>query len=384
MKSLEKLLKQFDLSYASPVKNPYIQKWREQGGGVFGYLCNVPKEIIFAAGLFPVRLLGTTETLLEADVYFPAIFCHYSRSLVEVWLRGEHQLLLGVASINMCDTIVHVSNALQSSLKENPLYFINRPHDSGAKGVHAFFWHELSKFKKYLEGLIGGEITSEALRRSIQVYNKNRIMLKEIYNLRGKPEFPLLTGAAVNTLALISQVIPPEVNSQLLSRIIELTRKQAKPIVHKGPRIHVSGSILQDLSFFSLVEQCGGIVVSDDLCSGSRHFSELVPETGDPLEELTDFYLKKISCPVIHEKGIEERRLAEILSIVQEYRADEVIFCIPKYCDSHQLDLPYLKESLQEFGIPVLTLEVDRLTASEQIRARISAFFEILEQSKRA
>jgi benzoyl-CoA reductase subunit C len=384
VKSLEKLLQQFDLAYSSPVRNPFIQKWREQGGGVFGYLCNVPKEIIFAAGLFPVRLLGTTDTLIEADVYFPAIFCHYARSLLEAGARGEHQLLLGAASINMCDTVVHASNALLSTFKGNSYYFINRPHDSGAKGAYTFFLTELSKFREHLEGLTGCKITSEALHQSIQVYNQNRLMLKKIYDLRGKPEFPLLTGAAVTRIAYISQILPPEVNRQLLDRIIELTNEQAKPIVHQGPRIHVSGSILQDLSFFSLVEQCGGMVVSDDLCSGSRHFFELVPETGDPMEQLTNYYLNNVSCPVMHEKGIEERRLAEILAMVKEYRVDGVIFCIQKYCDSHQLDLPYLIECLQKAGIPVLALELDRLTASEQIRSRLSAFFEILEPTKRA
>jgi len=375
---LENHLQSYDISCTSPSLNPFVRKWREQNRGVLGYLCNVPKEIIYAAGLLPFRLLGDTKPLKEAYAHFPSVFCHYSRSLVDLGIQGDFQHLDGIISINMCDTIVHLANAMQTSLDVPCFYFINRPHDNGVPAAHAFFRQEINKFKQFLETHTGKSITDLSLARSIRAYNQNRSLLKELYALRGEGDTPLLPGIAVNTIAYVSQVMPPDDNIQLLSGIIDDVCKQSKPTASKRPRIHISGSMLQDLSLISLVEKCGGIVVSDDLCSGLRLFWEQVNENGDPLDSLTDYYLNKMPCPAMHSKGIEEQRLADIIRLVRHYRADGVVFCLQKYCDTHQFDLPYLESCLKKEGIPVLNLEVDGAINPEQLRTRLQAFIEIL------
>jgi benzoyl-CoA reductase subunit C len=42
---------------ASGLNNPEIQEWKKGGKRVVGTVCsNIPEEIIFAAGLLPIRM----------------------------------------------------------------------------------------------------------------------------------------------------------------------------------------------------------------------------------------------------------------------------------------------------------------------------------------
>jgi benzoyl-CoA reductase subunit C len=377
VKLLDSLLQSYSLAYTSPAANPFVREWREGGGGVVGYLCNVPKEMIYAAGMLPIRLLGNTDPLKDAYSHFPTVFCHFARSLMEVGIGGDYRDLDGIVSINMCDAGVHISNAMQTTFG-HPFHFVNRPHDTGLPSAYDFFRQEINKFKLFLEKLAGRAITPESLAGAIRLYNENRALLKELYALRGEGDAPLLTGPAVSRLTYVSQVLPPDVNIRLLSGIIGSVRGSGSPQGGAGPRIHVSGSIMQDLTLYSLVEECGGMIVSDDLCSGLRLFRDTIPEGGDPMEAVTGYYLEKAPCPVMHTKGVEEQRLADIMHLTQRYRAAGVIFCLQKYCDPHQFDLPFLESSLRQAGIPVLTLEVDRAISPEQLRTRLQAFMEIL------
>ena len=57
-----------------------------------------------------------------------------------------------------------------------------------------------------------------------------------------------------------------------------------------------------------------------------------------------------------------------------------VIFYIIRYCDTHELDVPDVKEYLeQHVEVPVLPLEDDyNVPATGQLRTRIEAFLEML------
>ena len=60
----------------------------------------------------------------------------------------------------------------------------------------------------------------------------------------------------------------------------------------------IAGSDLDDPGFVKLIEDSGGLVVADDLCTGSRYFWEDV--SGDPLEALARRYLSPVLCARMH------------------------------------------------------------------------------------
>lgn len=363
-----------------PSQNQSLREWQEQGRKAIGYLClNVPEEIMYAGGILPVRILGSTENLLQALDYFPGFSCYFARSALEMGLRGEYKVLDGVVTTRCCDTAFWLRHVIEKIVKPFYNYCLIRPLHVQAEGAYEFFLQEINRFKTSLEHLIlfsGEEIDSQSLLNAIEVYNKNRALLREIYDLRGKGENPLLSGVEVAEITRSSMLMPKEESNSILAGIIQQAphRKELPP--GNWLRLHVSGSVLSDLQLFELIESCGGIVVSDDLCVGSRYFWQSVDANSPPLESLTRYYLEKISCPAMFHYGVLDKRLNYIREMVKRYRVDGVIFCVQKFCEPYQLHQPYLVEKLKQRGIPVLSLEVEQGIEVARAQTMLEAFFE--------
>jgi benzoyl-CoA reductase/2-hydroxyglutaryl-CoA dehydratase subunit BcrC/BadD/HgdB len=83
-----------------------IAELKRQGKKVFGWLCTyVPEEIIHAAGMLPVRITGYSQEmeLEDGTAYLYINNCSFSRSCLQMGIRGEYDFLDGVAAGSTCD-----------------------------------------------------------------------------------------------------------------------------------------------------------------------------------------------------------------------------------------------------------------------------------------
>ena len=363
-----------------PSQNRSLREWKQQGKKAIGYLClNVPEEIMYAGGILPIRILGSTENVLQALDYFPGFTCYFARSSLEMGLRGDYEVLDGIVTSRCCDTGFWLRHVIEKVVKPFYNYCLIRPLHAQAEGTYEFFLQEISRFKTSLEHLVlfsGDEIGPQSLLRAIEIYNRNRALLREIYDLRGKGENPLLSGVEVAEITRSSMLMPKEESNAILAEIVQEAPQRKDPPLVNCLRLHVSGCVLSDLQLFELIESCGGMVVSDDLCVGSRYFCQSVDANSPPLESLTRYYLEKISCPAMFHYGVLDERLNYIREMVKRYRADGVIFCLQRFCEPHQLHHSYLVEKLKQEGMPVLSLEVEQGIQVDRARNMLEAFFE--------
>ncbi|OGO30900.1 MAG: hypothetical protein A2Z29_01465 [Chloroflexi bacterium RBG_16_56_11] len=80
-----------------------------------------------------------------------------------------------------------------------------------------------------------------------------------------------------------------------------------------------------------------------------------------------------------------QRRFDHVFRLIEEFRAEGVIFYTLKFCDPFLYDLPQLKEQLAGRGVPALVLEGDYTPGTlGRVRTRIEAFIEMLRQYARA
>ncbi len=378
---VEKIMKEIrQRCHPIPSQNQSLKEWKEQGKKAVGYLClNVPEEIMYASGILPVRILGSTENALRALEYLPGFTCYFARSCLEMGLVDEYKVLDGIVITRCCDTGLLLSHVIEKRVKLLYHYLLVRPLHAQAEGAYEFFRQEISRFETSLEhiALFSGEkIGRQSLVNAIQIYNKNRTLLKEIYDLRGKGESPLLSGLEVAEITRSSMLMPKEESNEILAEVVQAASHRKDPPPANCLRLHVSGSVLPDLQLFELIESCGGMVVSDDLCVGSRYFWQSVDANAPPLESLTRYYLEKIPCPAMFHDGVLEERLNYVREMVRRYRADGVIFSLQKFCEPHQLHHPYLVEKLRQEGTPVLSLEVEQSIEVARVRTMLEAFFE--------
>ena len=80
-------------------RHRYAKDWKAKTGGkVIGYFCTyVPEEIIYAAGMLPVRIIGNNESQTITDEYCSRNkWCPFSRNCLAEGLRGHYDYLDGL------------------------------------------------------------------------------------------------------------------------------------------------------------------------------------------------------------------------------------------------------------------------------------------------
>jgi benzoyl-CoA reductase/2-hydroxyglutaryl-CoA dehydratase subunit BcrC/BadD/HgdB len=235
----------------------------------------------------------------------------------------------------------------------------------------------LALFRNDLEKALKVKITDDDLKKSILLYNEIRGGLARIYELKSKnPQ--LMKGKDVYALMRGSMIMERSNYAKFLQSTIEELEKSATQITKtKKTRLFLSGGLCSHPDIYSVIEDAGGDVVGDDLCTGSRYFTGAINTNDDPITAIADRYLQRINCPAKHIGN--KSRAENLIKLARENSAAGVIFMLLKFCDPHAFDYPYLKEALDKAKIPNLLLEVeDQPQAQGQIKTRIEAFMEAL------
>jgi len=360
-----------------------IREHQRQGKKVFGWLCTyVPEEIIHAAGILPVRVTGYSQEmeLEDGNAYLYINNCSFSRSCLQMGLRGEYRFLDGMVAGSTCDGARRLFDLWQYYIK-TPFYHILTVPRKYTEKAHSLYYHQVAQFKEHLEAFLGRKIADEPLRHSIEVYNQARALLKQFYELR-KADAPPISGAETMEVLNASFRMPKEQFNQWLEQLLAELGKPS--VTRKGrARLMVVGSVMNNPEFIKSIEVQGGLVVTDELCTSTRYWSDpVVLETGqDPIKAISRRYLSNFPCARMVPS---DERFNRILNLAKEFRVDGVISQIIRYCVPYAHDLPLLQDRLKEIGVPVLALDVEYSTSgSGQIQTRVQAFLEMLEARKR-
>ena len=352
------------------------RSWKEQGKKVVGWVCPyVPEELIHAADMLPFRVMGAPVTIVKGDAYLYPNICSFNRVVLELALGGRYDFLDGVVTANVCDHIRRLYDAWHFFLDTPLKLILSLPHKTAENAV-AHFEDELLKFKNSLERLSGAEISDSALKNSIKTYNRARELLRRIYELRREDE-PPISGAEALEVVKAGMSLPKEEYVALLEELFENLEQRDKRY-KSNARIMITGSDLDDPGFVKLIEDAGGVVVADDLCTGSRYFWEDVDVGGDTLEALARRYLSPVLCARMHPY---EAHIEHIIKMAGDFNVDGIIFEALKFCDIYGGEYPLLRERLKEEGFDIPLLLLDReyaLSGVEQLKTRIQAFIESL------
>lgn len=357
-------------------RHRYALEWKQKNGGkVVGWLCTyAPEEIIYAAGMLPVRILGSHETQDVTDAYIATIYCPFCRDALAQGLKGRYSYLDGLVHARSC---VHIRNTFINWERHVPIdfaYLMFMPAHVQSPRAKPFLAKEYADFKEALERWGGKAISGAALDNAIDVYNTNRRLMKQVYEFR-KRDNPPITGAEAMAMVISSQLMDKAEHNKLLGQLLkELSGRDS--VRETGARLMLIGSEMDDIEFVKLVEGLDATFVIDEHCSGTRYFwDEILPQE-NRLAAIAARYIDRIPCPP--KDWPERRRLPFILGLAKEYRAQGVLLYQQKFCDPHEFDIPVLKKMFQENNIPTLVLEFDVTIPWGQFRTRIEAFLETL------
>ncbi len=364
---------EFTQILADPLK--LSRQWSREGRKVIGCLDSyIPEEFIHAAGMIPLRVLGSTGDVTLADSYLPVFAGKLARSMLEQGLRGDLSHLAAVAVSNSSDAVRLLYDLWGRHIPQQPAFLIDVPAILEGETNHRIFRQAMLGFKDELEKFTGKPLSPAALRRGIAVFNENRRLLKKIASLLSASP-PRLSAETYLDALLSGFVLAKEQHNDLLLQVIQSCNHETSSNVPNLVPLHVSGPILVDRSFLPLVHQCGATMVSEDLGTGSRYYWDEVSEAGDPAEAIIERYWSKITESY---KTPMERRWLHLLSQIERSKARGVIFVIEKYSDEDQYDYPVWRDRLRSRDIPSLLLDSELILESEQVRTRVQTFVEIV------
>jgi len=344
---------------------------------VIGYLCCfAPPEIISAAGAIPYRITGRPgRDTSAADAYVEPYGCTYVRSILARAAEGELDFLDGLVISHSCDMVQRLYGIWTYYHPLDFSYLFNVPHQL-TPWARDFFKRELGFFRENVEHFTGQKVSTGQLQETINLYNKNRSLIRKIYKLR-KYDRPPVEGSEVFEILMAGGVLPPEEYTGFLeSAVHDFKRREAAK--EKVPRIMIWGSIMDSPVLYKIIEEAGGKVVCDDTCIGFRTWEKDVPSTEDPYDGLTEHYFINFQCPRTN-RGPGVGRFNYLLERAREYKVDGVVGYIISFCDPHKFDYPDLRDYLKEAGLPMVLIDDNySFEPAEAIKTRLEAFIEML------
>ena len=341
----------------------YCRKYKEKTGKkIVGYTCSyAPEEIIYAAGALPFRLFGTNEGIHLADANLQSYCCSLVRGILEEGLSGRLDFLDGAVFPHTCDSFQRLSDIWRINIAHQFHIDLVLPVKLNTASARQYMIDVLEKFKKDLEHVLGVKITDAMLSEAIKTYNQIRALMRKLYAIRARrPE--IISGRDFHSIIKAAMIMDRNLFLKMLEEIVaQMEKASSAKIISGDKRLVLAGSVCSHPDIYDIIEKAGGVVVWDDLCTGSRYFEGVMDEKSSPLAAIAKRYLDRAICPAKH-AGLTDRG-ENIVRMVRESKADGVVFLLLKFCDPHAFDYPYIKEMLDKENIPCMLLGYGRTTS---------------------
>lgn len=374
----------FSMSYN--MKNSHLQQWKESGKKVIGYYCTyIPEELLHAAGFLPFRIRSTgNEDTDLGDVYMVRFTCSFVRMTLDLALKGGFDFLDGLVMSNCCDHARRMMELFDMKVftrkefpTKPPVFYTVIPHVITESG-YSYYLEQVKKFKAELETKYSLDaINDDQLRESIQIYNRNRVLMRKILNLRELSR-PKLTGSEAIMLSLANSSVRKDFANQQLERLLPVLQK--RDISNQNQkRIMLVGSVVDNISFTKIIENAGANIVADLLCFGTRNIIDDISDESSesPLEQISKRVYYKMSCPRMMDDHI--RRLNYIKTKINEANAQGVILQRINNCDLHGCESMNLEHELRDLDIPVFNIDRENFQKDyNRLQTRIEAFLEMI------
>ena len=334
-----------------------VKDWKGAvpGRKAIGYMpVYVPRELIHAAGMLSVGILGGGDSLevIQGDAYYQSYICRIPRSTIEMGLTGRLDSLDGMLFPSTCDVIRNLSGMWQILFKDKYVRYFDVPQNYDDEVGGRFYQQEMEVLRQDFAKLVGKPITDAALNASIAVYNDNRAAIRDLYAYRASKPWQ----APTSELYLVQRagmILPPEEHTQMIRDYLAAT--DAVPRAKRdNARVVINGTFCEQppLTLIKSIEMAGCYIVDDDFMLVSRWLLDDVPADGNPLEELSKAFLHRSATTAAKYDLRREDKGQYLLKQVKTMGAEGVVFAAPSFCDPALLERPMLQDVLTQHKIP--------------------------------
>jgi benzoyl-CoA reductase subunit C len=357
------------------------ERWKAHhpgGRAVACYPVWAPAELIHAAGMLPLALLGggTSVELTHADARFQSFVCSIAKSSLELGFQGLAKGVDGFVFSNICDVARNLASIYQRNFTDVFVEYLHLPQNCTSSAVTEYTAAEFRRLALGFEERLGLAVTPTALAKSIETYNALRARFRALYALRIAEPQKITTTELYAVLRAAAMAPPEDALASLDLLLAELPRRDARP--RDRLRVVVEGAFCEQppLGLLEVLEEAGCYVVEDDLMLGWRWFTTDVAADGDPFDRLGWAYVNQaVPSSTRHES--RQHRSAGLIEKVRRSSADAVVFVPAKFCEPALFDYVLMKQGLERAGIPHLLVEFEeKMWTFERTRNEIETFVE--------
>ena len=353
-----------------------VARWREGGGLVVGHFqVYFPEEIAHAAGMLPFKMRGAPLEPDQADSHFGSYLCSILKTSLEISVSKRVELDV-FFSHPICDAARNLA-AIWGRNHDYPSQILYLPQNPNSSGSVDYLRHEYDRVRRLIEEISGREISDDDLQRSVEVFNENRRLMRELYEI--KSERPWLIAAEdAYALVALAGMIPREEHNELLSTLLPLIQERTNK---KEDRIRLvfEGGFCEQPPF-DLVRMLGrtSYVVDDDFLIGLRWITSDVPSEGDPLRSLAEAYIEASSySPVQHDLRKPKEHM--LLERIRESGAEAAILSAAKMCEPGLEEQVAYTHALDDAGISYFVTEFEEnMSSFDQLELQLETFVENL------
>jgi benzoyl-CoA reductase/2-hydroxyglutaryl-CoA dehydratase subunit BcrC/BadD/HgdB len=258
--------------------------------------------------------------------------------------------------------------------------YLGVPQDWEKEIAFNYYKKALFKLKNDLEKLTGEDITDEKLLNCIKKYNQLRDLLNYIGSLRKKHPPPI---GGEDFIKLNHYALRCDLDNAInnLDGILEELKKREETFFSDNVvRIMMIGRgfAFGDYLLLSMIEESGGVVVSELLDEGILH-SEKVKVNGNPIENLAESYYKA-KVPSVFFSPSFRKRWEYIVKKVNEFHVDGLIYYNLAFDCIYDHEWPIFAKKAKELDIPFIMIESAYSFSREAVaalRSRVEAFIEM-------
>ncbi|MFC0448132.1 2-hydroxyacyl-CoA dehydratase subunit D [Rhodococcus jostii] len=362
----------------------YVAQWKRRTGrkalGVFPM--NFPSELAHAAGVLPVIIQEDREPITVGRNLLGEFNCGYTRNVADQAALGRLDVYDGFFHADHCIQLLGAIDVVREDESDKPVYFGQLMSSMSDDWAFPQVLGKMKDFRSELEKFADRTISDADLARSIDIFDTNRRLMRAIFENRRSGD-AALTSAQLQVLVKSSMIMDKEEHSELLRQVTAGLNFVPR---NDRIRVHLSGHFCHapKPELLDLIEDCGAIVVDDDLFHGTRYVSTDIGAIGDPLEALASVYLRRntaVPCPTRVQHEADWDRF--LVDSVYASGAQGVIVLMAKFCEPHMLFYPELRKALEAKSIPLLLIETEHEgLPMESIRTRVEALVERIRRKQ--
>jgi benzoyl-CoA reductase/2-hydroxyglutaryl-CoA dehydratase subunit BcrC/BadD/HgdB len=364
-----------------------------QGRMVVGTFCVfAPDELIYAAGGFPIRLDAGADAAIAAGEQelgtvniCPAIKSSLGLKMLNLPFAGETRLDLALIP-SVCDG---KKKLVEIFSRYVPTWMVQVPHTALDPRVRDYWRTEVNLLRENLEEFTGHKIKAKELSEAIQLFNRKRRVIRRLYELRQAP-LPPISGQDALLVVATSYHDDPErwvKQTETLCQELESRIQRGTGVAEPdASRLMLAGCpiVPPNWKVPSILEELGGIIVTDELCTGSRGYWYLVGEDGRSVDEmvtaLADRYIM-CECPCFVPNT---PRIKRIIESVRDWQVKGVVYYQLTFCHTLNLEAVAVERTLERIGVPMVKIDTDYSEqGAEAMRTRLESFLETLRGDKK-